>query len=266
MKRHIILHITSGVLILVLLIVGFSLRSDIENLSITLQSKDEHLAQLDDKIMDLDAELKLTKETLNEAEAEKLVLENKLKNDELANQYDSMRFYHLYRSSYQRENLIKQLSNDLIKYKEDYLIIYGSDDQAQEVELAYFIDYDKELSLVEQLKWIADNMSEYSFAGYPIELVAIEDIEGKKIAHVDLREPENQENGWSVNFFMGSSQGIMTADTLVESFLQKDRELDEWIDGVYFSYQGKRDWITDHDPALCLYTYYRDGSRLEDVN
>jgi len=264
MRKHIILHIISGILIVVLLTVGFTWKNDIIELTETNRHKDEELFSLQNEIIESNALLDANNSTIDSLKTENDSLLGKLEDESYLKDYNTIRYYHLNRSSYLRGTLIKSLSNELLEYKKDYHVIYGSDDQAEHTELAYIIDPKSDLDLKGQLDWIAENLMNYSFAGYIIDVIEIEEIDGKKIAHIDLKEPENQEHGWSVNFFMGSSQGSITAEILIESFLQKEIE-SPWIDGVYFSYEGNRDWITDHDPALCRYIYFRDGTSIEDV-
>jgi len=265
MKKNQVLHGLSIVIILGLLFAGYSYRSTIAELGVEIDHKNEVINEIEFKVMELEASIEdISKE--NEGIVEELAntkkeLEYKKEIDRHSSINDTFLRDSYWRS---REILLKQ-SDILSKYDtSNCFIIYGSDSNAEYVIRHFYVLYDNNDSVLDQLSLIAENLSMYKFGGYPIEVLGIEEVDGKKIANIDIREPEGIEDGWSINFFMGSSGGIITAETLIESFLQRETDTENWVDGVHFSYEGVRDWITDHDPSLCRYTYYRNGERVED--
>lgn len=126
--------------------------------------------------------------------------------------------------------------------------IYDANVDNYNKEVMLYISFPKDLELNEKLRKIGDKLSQYCFSGLPIELEYIKDIEGKKIAVVNLKESDINEGlnikdrigyTWSGNYFQGSTGGALTYVKLVETFLQRDYK-GEWIDGVEFLYEGSR--------------------------
>lgn len=125
--------------------------------------------------------------------------------------------------------------------------IYDANLYSYDREIILYISFPKTLKLREKLIEVGSKLSQYCFNGLPIELQEIKDVEGKKIAVVNLRESIVNEGKkdyaeyvgytWNGNYFQGSTGGILTYTKLVETFLQKDYK-GEWIDGVQFLYQG----------------------------
>lgn len=111
------------------------------------------------------------------------------------------------------------------------------------------VDEEEQVQDIESvLKSMAEELSKQVFEGLPIEVEGIENIEGKKIAIINLVENENLDIGWSNNFLQGSTGAAITNLTLTETFLQKTYE-GEWIDGIKILYQGEAPEF-DHMPDL----------------
>ncbi len=110
--------------------------------------------------------------------------------------------------------------------------------------------------LLENLSIIAYNLSKNSFGKLPLEIIGIENIENKKILVVNISEPEYGNAMWASDFFQGTTGGTITMRTLVESFLQKDSNLESWIDGVKFTYNGERQDEFQHVHGLFSDVFY----------
>ena len=102
------------------------------------------------------------------------------------------------------------------------------------------LSIDKNNDTEANLELVIDKISELKFDDAPIELLKIEN----NIAYIDIREGDD-ENYWSSNYFQGSTGASITSFTLVENILQRNYQ-DEWIDGIYLSYEGKTDIEFDH--------------------
>ncbi len=102
------------------------------------------------------------------------------------------------------------------------------------------VSIDKNNDIEENLEIVIDKISELKFDDAPIELLKIEN----NIAYIDIRESDDK-NYWSSNYFQGSTGASITSFTLVENILQRNYQ-GEWIDGIYFSYEGKTDIEFDH--------------------
>jgi len=150
--------------------------------------------------------------------------------------------------------------------------IYGPDDAAEHVVLRSRVRIPRVFPLLSRLRMMAAAVSGEVFRCLPVEVLRIEDREGKKVAVVDLREtPRNQEildarrrlweqgrgaeadrllgglegTTWMTGYFQGSSGGAMTQGSLETTFLQPDAE-GAWIDGVLFLHEGEAMEEMDH--------------------
>ncbi|AQS09224.1 hypothetical protein CLOBY_13470 [Clostridium saccharobutylicum] len=99
------------------------------------------------------------------------------------------------------------------------------------------IEVDENLSLESKLKALSKAVSEKNFNKLPIEIKSIDTKNGKKIATINL--VDDGANKWLPKF-QGSTGGTLTANTLIENFLQSNNKSNlKWIDGVRFLYNGK---------------------------
>lgn len=150
-------------------------------------------------------------------------------------------------------------------FNEEFIIlpIYTADEYSYDIETNYYITIAKSAILLEKLDIIAMKLSKYSFNGLPIDVIGIENIDGKQIAVVKLEEAEenigeidpSQLKGktWKVHYFQGSTGGYVTSTILVESFLQRDLD-EKWIDGVRFLYD-EQNVGTDHVSSIFEINY-----------
>lgn len=145
-------------------------------------------------------------------------------------------------------DILEQISKDEKKSRYDIIPIYTANIDTFKREIDVYTSIPKDKTLEEKLDFVAEALSRQHFSGLPIEVEKIEDIDGKTIAIVNLKElPENQgitdmskykRPNWAVECFQGSSGGTITSTALIETFLQKEYK-GEWIDGVKFLYNGK---------------------------
>ena len=133
----------------------------------------------------------------------------------------------------------------------DSLPLYTGDIETYEKKKTSVVKTRAGYTVEEKLNLIAEELSKTQFEGLPIEVKAIEKIEGKKIAVINLEEKEaekNQDKKW-MRFLNGGSAGAqITLIALKESFLQKDLKK-EWIDGIKIIYEGKDIVEMDHFPG-----------------
>ncbi len=238
-------------LVVVILITSFGWyqyhKSIVGSLNVSLQN-------LMQKEKNYEAEIELYKIKLNEitVEGERIEVWQQMKND-LA-KHDAYRSKELVK-------IIRKLNDDNVGKTID---IYSGDDNYQEIETWYELPYDDSAKLKSNLEMIAIYLSEYSFGGYPIEVVNVAEVDNEKIAYIDISDPDKYDNAWVVNFFGGSTAGYITSEVLINSFLQKDNDYEVWIDAVRFTFEGENGYITDHDPSLFNAIYYRDGNIIYD--
>ena len=100
-----------------------------------------------------------------------------------------------------------------------------------------------------QLKSIANSLSTNCFSGLPIEVIGIENINGKDIAIINLKESKENEGivdsqkakgeTWQWQYMQGSAGGIITTISLEETILQREYT-GKWIDGVEFLYNNNK--------------------------
>jgi hypothetical protein len=131
--------------------------------------------------------------------------------------------------------------------------VYGSDKAAMNIETNFYISIPKSLPIIEKLRIIADRLSRFKFSDLPIEVLRIENQNGKKIAIINLKEHEWNRNidwskpfqvsgnagaTWRTQYFQGTTGGGFTTVTLIETFLQNEYSGD-WIDGIRFMYENQ---------------------------
>ncbi|MGL5086583.1 MAG: hypothetical protein ACRC68_12835, partial [Clostridium sp.] len=102
-----------------------------------------------------------------------------------------------------------------------------------------------------KLKNIVYSLSKNCFSMVPIEFVKIENINGKDIAIINLKELKENEGivdydklkvkdkTWKWGFMQGSTGGQVTTVSLEETILQRDYK-GTWIDGVKFLYNNEK--------------------------
>ena len=125
-------------------------------------------------------------------------------------------------------------SNKNTPSKEE-LSIYTIDDNTLEPNESSKIELSTDSSLEDKVQQLSNTVSKNYFDNLPIKVKSIDTIDGKKIATINLLDDNN--NKWS-NKFQGSTGGQITANTLIENFLQVSYK-GEWIDGVKFLYNDQ---------------------------
>lgn len=138
------------------------------------------------------------------------------------------------------ENINKDDNDDIKETNQvDIQLVTMDVNTSEQIPLGN-VSIDKNNDIEENLELVVDKISELKFDDAPIELLKIEN----NIAYIDIRESDDK-NYWSSNYFQGSTGASITSFTLVENILQRNYQ-GEWIDGIYFSYEGKTDIEFDH--------------------
>jgi len=123
-----------------------------------------------------------------------------------------------------------------VKVNKIKLSIYTIDVNSLEPNESNTIEVNETLSLDDKLKALSKEISEKKFDKLPIEVKSIDTVKGKKVATINLTDSSTQK--W-VPKFQGSTGGTVTANTLIENFLQSNnKSRGEWIDGVKFLYNN----------------------------
>ena len=123
-----------------------------------------------------------------------------------------------------------------VKVNKIKLSIYTIDVNSLEPNESNTIEVNETLSLEDKLKALSKEISEKKFDKLPIEVKSVDSVKGKKVATINLTDSSTQK--W-VPKFQGSTGGTVTANTLIENFLQSNnKSRGEWIDGVKFLYNN----------------------------
>lgn len=127
-------------------------------------------------------------------------------------------------------------ANEDVKVNKIKLSIYTIDENSLEPNESSTIEVNENLSLEDKLKELSKAVSEKKFDKLAIEVKSIDTVNGKKVATINLADTDNK---W-VPKFQGSTGGSVTANTLIENFLQSNnKSKGEWIDGVKFLYNNE---------------------------
>ncbi|WP_238860587.1 hypothetical protein [Clostridium sp. YIM B02569] len=130
-----------------------------------------------------------------------------------------------------------EATSDTKKVNKVKLSIYSIDDNSLEPNESGTIEVNENSTLQDKLKELAKAVSEKKFDNLPIEVKSIDTVNGKKVATINLTDSNNKK--W-VPKFQGSTGGSVTANTLIENFLQSNnKSKGEWIDGVKFLYNNE---------------------------
>lgn len=117
------------------------------------------------------------------------------------------------------------------------LSIYSIDENSLEPNESGNIEVNENSSVEDKLKALAKELSEKKFDKLSIEVKSIDKVDGKKVATINLADSDAKK--W-VPKFQGSTGGAVTANTLIENFLQSNnKNKGEWVDGVKFLYNNK---------------------------
>ncbi len=117
------------------------------------------------------------------------------------------------------------------------LSIYTIDETSLTPNESSTIEVNKTLSLEDKLKELSKTISEKNFDKLSIEVKSIDTVDNKKVATINLADTST---GKWVPKFQGSTGGTVTANTLIENFLQSNnKSKGEWIDGVKFLYNNE---------------------------
>ncbi|WP_160685125.1 hypothetical protein [Clostridium sp. C2-6-12] len=137
----------------------------------------------------------------------------------------------------------KDSSKEVEKPKEEpkvnkiKLSIYSIDENSLEPNESGTIEVNENASVEDKLKTLAKELSEKKFDKLSIEVKSIDKVDGKKVATINLVDSDAKK--W-VPKFQGSTGGAITANTLIENFLQSNnKNKGEWVDGVKFLYNNK---------------------------
>lgn len=125
-----------------------------------------------------------------------------------------------------------------------YFPIYTQDPNTMEQYVGGYIGIKPQDSLENKLRELTKGLSTNYFQNLPMKFVSIQEIDGKKVARIDLIGKKDWEN----KIFAGSTGGGINSQTLVNSYLQK-KYTNSWIDGVVFTWDGEK-ILTDHAPLL----------------
>lgn len=124
-----------------------------------------------------------------------------------------------------------------VKVNKVKLSIYTIDENSFEPNESSTIEVNENLSLEDKLKALSKEVSEKKFDKLAIDLKSIDTVNGKKVATINLTDSGTKK--W-VQKFQGSTGGTITANTLIENFLQSNTKGNgEWIDGVKFLYNNE---------------------------
>ncbi len=153
------------------------------------------------------------------------------------------------------------LSDEFDKNAQIMLPIYQMDVDTYEIIVQYYVLVQSDILLKEKLEMLATKLSRYSCDSLPIEILRIENVNGNRIAVINLVDKVDvfeagYRRTWAGNYLQGSTGGSATTAMLVNTFLQKEYTK-EWIDGVQFLYNNEVTNNFEHVDGFFGRIYYR---------
>lgn len=126
--------------------------------------------------------------------------------------------------------------NSAIAFKERlagllYFPVYELDADLNAAPAAY-VAIKPQATVEEKLEQLTAGIAEILFADRAMALTAIEEVDGKRVARIDLK---NADSWYQV--FQGTTGGATASKALILSYLQADYT-NAWIDGVAFTMDG----------------------------
>lgn len=264
MKKNIIIVLLIGI-ILVITVILFGVQEDNTTLETNLNLKNATIKEMADRTDNLSS--KYDKKVLEYQALFELFVEKKeqIENEQNANKFYEQNYERISNDYHSLRELISRQVMLLSNYiKEPYISVLSIDvDDYDEEILLWFIPITDE-TLENKLNLLAEQLSTYRFSDLPLEISEIEEMDGSKIAVINILEPEDNPNAWNSFYFGGSTGGLITSETLIRSFLQKDNEVGQWVDGVRFTYNGESNVLFDHVEQLFNALYFRNGDVIYD--
>lgn len=137
----------------------------------------------------------------------------------------------------EKETTTQNNSSSASKENSSKVSIYSIDENSLEPNEVKTVSINESSSLNDKLTQLSKTVSQTNFDGLPMEVKSIDTVNGKKVATINLYDSSSK--SW-VEKFQGSTGGQVTANTLIENFLQSNNQSKgEWIDGVKFLYNGE---------------------------
>ncbi|KOA18560.1 hypothetical protein CLHOM_34620 [Clostridium homopropionicum DSM 5847] len=190
---------------------------------------------------------------------------NSLKNENanLSKEIDSLKA-----KNQDLEKKVSELTEKVKKYEEkniteDIYPIYTANIDTYKREIHSYVNINKDEIMMNKITALSKALSENFFNNLPIEVLNIEQKNGKSIAVINLNESKENQGvndysklkgyTWATKYFQGSTGGTITSKTLIETILEREYT-GEWIDGVKFLYNNK-DIDFEHVPDLANINY-----------
>lgn len=123
-----------------------------------------------------------------------------------------------------------------------YFPVYAATREGDHAVL-FFTAISSGTTLAEKLEKLTESVSRGVFDGFPMEFSGIEEVNGRKVAHIDLKDAGSLH--WERSFFRDHGAGERTQATLIATYLQGTYRMD-WVDGVRITHNGN----AIDDPAL----------------
>lgn len=118
-------------------------------------------------------------------------------------------------------------------------VYYADYPDWQKEMVVFYLPVKENLPVKGKLEELCSGLSRFVFDYLPIELVKIEEKNGKKTAVINLVDPNNKkEKIWNTHFFQGSTGAHFTQSALILTLLQPGYK-GEWVDCLVFQYNGK---------------------------
>ncbi len=118
-------------------------------------------------------------------------------------------------------------------------VYYANYPDWQKETVVFYLPVKENLPVKGKLEELCSGLSRFIFDYLPVELVKIEEKNGKKTAIINLVDPKNKTGkNWNPLFFQGSTGAHFTQAALVLTLLQPTYH-GEWVDCLVFQYNGK---------------------------
>ena len=129
-----------------------------------------------------------------------------------------------------------------VGFRSESICIYDGDDGGEKLEVKKKMKIESTKTMEDKVNVVVNELQK-RFSGIDLEVVGYDDVSGKKILMLDLRDKDV-----SVERYLdaGSTESRINLGVLVNSLLQNGRKVSNWVDGVKILVNGEESVETSH--------------------
>ena len=138
----------------------------------------------------------------------------------------------------------------------DELYIYEGDEYGEDLEVGKYLKVESKLSTEEKIEIIVEELQE-RFSDIEIEIKGYRNVVNKKVLILDLKDRERPVGSY---LNAGSTGSRINLGIIVNSVLQNEKNIDNWIDGLKIMVNGEENIEGEHITLAEIFYKSADGT------